>query len=72
MEVLILETFILVFTGSGTENRGKNSSLKNIDKKYYCSDYYDVSFNKYGVKCGTLLRFWENKGWISEIDTVVF
>ena len=57
MEVLILETFILVFTGSGTENRGKNSSLKNIDKKYYCSDYYDVSFNKYGVKCGTLLRF---------------
>ena len=20
--------------------------------------------NKYGVKCGTLLRFWENKGWI--------
>ena len=23
--------------------------------------------NKYGVKCGTLLRFWENKGWINEI-----
>ena len=46
--------------------------LKNIDKKYYCSDYYDVSVNKYGVKCGTWLRFWENKGWISEIDTVVF
>ena len=42
--------------------------LKNIDKKYYSSDYYDVSVNKYGVKCGTSLRFWENKGWINPID----
>ena len=24
--------------------------------------------NKYGVKCAILLRFWENKGWINEID----
>ena len=24
--------------------------LKNIDQKYDCSDYYDVSVNKYGVK----------------------
>ena len=24
--------------------------LKDIDKKYYCSDYYDVSVNKYGAK----------------------
>ena len=24
--------------------------------------------NKYGVKCGTSLRFWENKGWINEVD----
>ena len=30
---------------------------KNIDQKYYCSSYYDVSVNKYGVKCGTFLRF---------------
>ena len=29
--------------------------LKNIDQKHYCSDYYDISVNKYGVKCGTLL-----------------
>ena len=28
------------------------SSLKNIDLKYYCSNYYDVNVNKYGVKCG--------------------
>ena len=33
--------------------------LKNIDQNYYCSDYYDV-------KCGTSLRFWENKGWINK------
>ena len=41
--------------------------LKNIDQKYYCSNYYDVSVNKYDVKCGTSLRFWENKGWINPI-----
>ena len=37
-------------------------------KKYYCSDYYNVSVNKYGVKCATLFRFWGKKGWINEID----
>ena len=42
--------------------------LKDIDQKYYCSDYYDVSVNKYGVKCRAPLRFWENKGWMNEID----
>ena len=42
--------------------------LKNIDKKYYCSDFYDVKLNHYGVKVGTSLRFWENKGWINETD----
>ena len=65
LEVLILETFILVLCESGTRNHGK---LKDIDQKFYCSDYYDVSVNKYGVKCGTSLRFWENKGWINKID----
>ena len=42
---------------------------KDIDQKFYFSDYYDVSINKYGVNCGTSLIFWENKGWIDEIDT---
>ena len=42
--------------------------LKDIDKKYYFSDYYDVSVNKYGVKCGISLRFWENNGWINPLD----
>ena len=27
--------------------------LKNIDAKFYTSDYYDVNENKYGVKTGT-------------------
>ena len=29
----------------------KFNQLKNIDQKFYCSDYYDNSINKYGVKC---------------------
>ena len=41
--------------------------LKNIDAKFYASYYYEVNVNKYGVKCGTSLRFWENKGWINKI-----
>ena len=40
--------------------------LENIDQKYYCSNYYVISVNKYGVKCGTSLRFWENKRWIQK------
>ena len=35
---------------------------KNIDAKFYASDYYDVNVNKYGVKRGTSLRFYESKG----------
>ena len=38
------------------------NDLKNIDSKYYFSNYY-----KYGVKCVISLRFWENKGWIKSI-----
>ena len=42
--------------------------MESIERKYYCSDYYNVNVNKYGVKCGTSLRFWESKGWINKID----
>ena len=31
--------------------------IKNIDAKFYASDYYDVNMNKYGVKTRTSLRF---------------
>ena len=57
--VLILEMFILILIKNGTKIHGKN--LKNIDAKFYASDYYDVNVNKCGVKCGTSLRFWEIK-----------
>ena len=40
--------------------------LKDIDQKYYCPNCYDFRV-KYGKKCGTLLRFWENKEWINGI-----
>ena len=46
--------------------------LKDIDQKFYCSYYYDVSVNKYGVRCWTSLRFWENEGWINETDSYGF
>ena len=45
------------------------NELKNINQNYYFSNYCDVSVNKYKVKCGTSLRFWENKGWINSIDS---
>ena len=31
--------------------------LKDIDQRYYCSNYYDASVNKYSVKCGISRRF---------------
>ena len=36
--------------------------LKYIDQKHYSQDNYDVSVSKYSAKCGTSLRFWEDKG----------
>ena len=42
---------------NGIENHGNN-----IDQNYYCSDYYNINVHKCGAKCGTSLRFWENKG----------
>ena len=37
-------------------SRKKFKDLKNIDKIYYASEFYDTSLNKYKVKCGTSLR----------------
>ena len=42
--------------------------LKHIDHKYYPSDFYDVKKSKCGVKCGTSLRFWKEKGGINAVD----
>ena len=42
--------------------------LRDIDQTFYCSNYYDISVDKYGVKCKKLLRFCENKCWINPVD----
>ena len=61
------------YTYSGVNGKWYKNSwkefdiLENIDQKFYCSNYYDVSVNEYGFKCGTSLKFWENKGWINPI-----
>ena len=47
----------------------KFDQVKNIDQKFYCSDYHDLSVNKYDVKCRTSVRFWGNKGWNNEKDS---
>ena len=46
----------------------KSSASERIDPKLYSSNCYDAIVNKYKIKCGTSLRFWENKGWIREQD----
>ena len=42
--------------------------LDDVEKNLYASNYYDVKVNKYGVRCGTSLRFWESRRWINSID----
>ena len=57
-----------------------NKNLKNVHKKYPSSwwkgipdshlttafENYDTDKNKYGVKVGTTLEFWEKKKWIDK------
>ena len=47
---------------------GIESHGNNLMSYEFCTNYYDFSINKYNVKCGMSLRFWENKGWISSKD----
>ena len=42
--------------------------LGDMDNTLHAINYYDVAVNKYGVKVGTSLGFWEKKGWINSID----
>ena len=39
----------------------------DIHKNVISKDY-DKKINKYGVKCGSSLEDWENKGWITKQD----
>ena len=65
---LILEIYIQVLIVNGIVIVGKSLILRDIDPKLYLSNYYDTNVNRYKTKCGTTLRFWENKGWIREQD----
>lgn len=44
--------------------------LKHIDENLLTRDYddYDKNLNKYKVKVGTTLEFWESKDWITNYD----
>ena len=41
---------------------------KDIPDKCLTSSECDITLNKYGVRVGTSLDFWESKGWIVEQD----
>jgi hypothetical protein len=44
--------------------------FKGIPKEYFLTPYkeYNKDINKYKVKVGTTLEFWESKGWMTEYD----
>ena len=67
------DTYFRNIYSNVNKKRYKNSwkgfdELKDIDKKYYCSNFYDVKLNYYGFEVGTSLRFWKSKGWINKLD----
>ena len=70
MEELILEIYTLICINDKRYRKSwkEFNELKNTDQNYCYSNYYDVNADKYKVKCGTSLRFWENKSWINSID----
>jgi hypothetical protein len=56
-----------------TSKKYKNMHLKypkswwkGIEDKYLTSKEYNRKFNYYGVKVGSDLHTWENKGWITQ------
>ena len=58
------------FTDKFYKNSWKEfKELKDVDGKYFRSDFHHVKLNYYGVEVGTSLRFWEKKGWIDKIDS---
>ena len=45
----------------------KFNQLECIHVHFFAADYYDVNVNKYEVKTGTSLRYWESKGRICAV-----
>ena len=61
--------FRVIYSGKRYKKSWKEfTELKNIDQNYYCTNDYDFKINKYKVKCGTSLKFWENNGWFNSTD----
>lgn len=42
--------------------------FSNIPEEKLSSEKYNKAINKYGVKCGSSLEDWEQKGWITKQD----
>ena len=40
----------------------------NLPQTYLTSTIYNPKINKYGVKVGTTLEYWESKDWITKYD----
>ena len=41
---------------------------KDVPENWLSSPNYDKTINKYGVRVGTSLEFWEEKGWITKYN----
>ena len=71
-KVVFTNLFRWVFVSVINNDTARKKSWKEFDQlndqKHYCSSYYDCSVNKHVAKCETSLRFWEDNGWINEID----
>ena len=57
-------------TGKNYSNLHKQYGWKRIpdNKMTRAWDDYDISINRYKVKVGTTLEFWESKGWITKYN----
>jgi hypothetical protein len=47
--------------------RYPSSWWKNIPDNYLTNEVCDISINKYKVRVGTSLEFWEEKGWMNKL-----
>ena len=57
------------FIGIDVISEFPKSWWKDIDiNDKVTNSKYDKNKNRYGVKCGTSLEFWESKGWINKND----
>ena len=62
----------LIITNKWYKNSWKEFDvLKDIDQKYYCSNYYGASINKYGVKYKTSLTFGKIKDGLIQLILMV-